>query len=69
MRRKRWDEDRVERHGLEEPQVARDFIDGECSGVVLYLFNLGVQLVFISIEFCVLCMGILGLEIYHYKSG
>jgi hypothetical protein len=29
MRRKRWDEDRVERHGLEEPQVARDFIEGE----------------------------------------
>jgi hypothetical protein len=28
-----------------------------------------VQCVFISIDFCVLCVGILGLEIYSYKPG
>lgn len=31
--------------------------------------DLGVPFLFMSIESCVLCVGILGLEIYCYKSG
>ena len=31
--------------------------------------NLDVQLVFLSIELCAICAGILWLEIFHYKSG
>lgn len=35
----------------------------------VYLPNLGVQLEFITVEFCVHRVGILGLDIYPYKSG
>lgn len=35
----------------------------------VHLPSLDVQLVFMSVGSCVLCTGILGLEVYHYKSG
>ena len=54
---------------LEEPQVARDLIAEEQSSVVVDLPNLGVQLINVITELCDLCTGILGLEIYQYKSG
>lgn len=38
-------EDGVDPSGLEEPQVARDFIAGQQGGVAMYLSNIGVQLV------------------------
>lgn len=54
--------------------MPRDFTAGQQSGEVKHLSDLSVQLVIISlgcyiIELCVLCAGILGLEIYGYKSG
>ena len=64
-RKKRWKEDGTEPRGLEEPQVARDFMAGEESSVVVDLPNLGVQLINIMTELCAVCtyLGLLGLEI------
>jgi hypothetical protein len=50
-------------HGLEKPQVAKDLRAGEWSSVVVYLPNLGMQLINIVTELC-FCTGLLGLEIY-----
>ena len=46
-----------------EATVARDLIAGEQSSVVVYLLNLGVQIVNILTELYALCKGILVLEI------
>ena len=64
-RKRRWKEDGAEPRGLEEPQVARDLPAGEWSSVVVYIFNLGTQLINTITELYVLCTGLLGLEIYH----
>ena len=52
-----------------ENTSSKDLIDGEDSGVVLDLPSLGAQLVFILIELCFHCWGLLGLEIYHNSKG
>ena len=59
----------MEQNPLAEPQVTRNFRDGQYSSKMVYLPNLGIQPVNILTELCVLCMRILGLEIYQYKSG
>jgi len=41
-----------------------DLIAGEQTGIVLYLPTIGMQLINIIPELFVLCLGILGLEIY-----
>ena len=53
-----------EPHGLEEAQVSRGI-----GSVVFYLPNIGIHLINIITELCVLCMGILELAISCYKSG
>jgi hypothetical protein len=62
--RRKWKESRAEAHGLENPQVLRGLIDGEDGSVGIDLANLGSQIIFILIELCFHCRGILGLEIY-----
>jgi hypothetical protein len=64
-RRRRWKESRAEACGLEKPKVIRGLIDEEDGSAVVDQPNLGVQNVFILIDLCFLCQGILGLEIYH----
>ena len=59
--------DGAKTQGLEKPQVARDPIAGEYSTVVVDLPNIVVQIINIT-ELCVLCMGLLGLEIYCNKT-
>jgi hypothetical protein len=54
---------------VEEPQVVRAFIAGQQSSVVVYLPNLGLQLINILTELCGLCMIILGEKIFEHKSG
>ena len=51
-RKRKTEEEEMKRNGaetcsLEKPQVARDFIDGEYSSVVVCLPSLGEQLIFI----------------------
>ena len=53
-----------EPHGLQEAQVSRGI-----GSVVFYLPNIGIHLINIITELCVLCMGILELAISCYKSG
>ena len=45
----------MEPNHVEEPQVARDLTAGEYSSRVVYLPNLGMQLINITTELCVLC--------------
>lgn len=47
-------EDGADPCGLEEPRVAWDFIAGQQNSEVVYLSNLGVQLINILTELCVL---------------
>lgn len=68
MKKWRWKEDRAEPHGLGEPHVTRHLIAGDWSSVVVYLPNLYVQITNITTELCVLCIGLLRLEIYHNKA-
>jgi hypothetical protein len=55
----------VEAPGLEKLQVIRGLLYGEDGTVVVDLPSLGTQHVFILIELCFHCQGLLGLEIYH----
>lgn len=57
----RWKEDRAEPRGLGEPHVTRHLRAGEQS-------TLYVQTTNITTELCVLCTGLLRLEIYHNKA-
>lgn len=63
-RQRKENEDGAEPWGLEKPRIARDLLAGGSSRVVVDLPNLGVQFINIVIELCVLCVGLLGLEIY-----
>ena len=51
QRKRRWKEDGAEPHGLEEPQVTRDFIAGQESSEMVYLCNLSVHLVIILLTY------------------
>jgi hypothetical protein len=64
MGRRKKKKSRAEAQGLEKPRVLRGLIDVEDGSVAVDLPNLGVQHVFILIEFCFHCQGIFGLEIY-----
>jgi hypothetical protein len=67
QRKRRWKEDEAEPCGLEKLQVTRDLIAGEWSTVVVDLPNLGMQLINIITEVCVLYRGLLGLKIYYKR--
>ena len=62
QRRRKKKKSRAEAHGLEKLQVLRGLIDVEDGSVAVDLPNLGAQHVFILIELCFHCQGIIGLE-------
>jgi hypothetical protein len=55
-----WKEDGAESRGLEKRHVTRDLVAGEYGTAVVDLPNLGVKLINITTESCVLFMGLLG---------
>ena len=56
---------KMEQNHMEKLQEASDLMAREESSVVVYLPNLGMQLINIITEFCVICMDLLVLEIYY----